>query len=70
VVLCDEIYDHILYDDANSCPWDNGARHPVLTMSGLSKVYLRAAIASVGHRSPEMSRVRAEYLSGLELLSS
>src|SRR6202451_2649985 len=40
VVLCDEIYDHILYDDAEFVPMATLVNNTLCcTMSGLSKVY-------------------------------
>ncbi|MEO7208900.1 MAG: aminotransferase class I/II-fold pyridoxal phosphate-dependent enzyme [Steroidobacteraceae bacterium] len=71
VVLSDEIYDHILYDDAEFVPMATLV-HTTLccTMSGLSKVY-RACGYRVGWASFSGDVEGAsEYLSGLELLSS
>src|SRR5579863_6293446 len=71
VVLCDEIYDHILYDDAEFVPMATLV-HTTLccTMSGLSKVY-RACGYRVGWASFSGDIESAgEYLNGLELLSS
>jgi alanine-synthesizing transaminase len=71
VVLCDEIYDHILYDDAEFVPMATLVHDTLCcTMSGLSKVY-RACGYRVGWASfsGDIEGAR-EYLSGLELLSS
>ena len=71
VVLCDEIYDHILYDDAEFVPMATLVHNTLCcTMSGLSKVY-RACGYRVGWASFSGDTESAsEYLSGLELLSS
>jgi alanine-synthesizing transaminase len=71
VVLCDEIYDHILYDDAEFVPMATLVHNTLCcTMSGLSKVY-RACGYRVGWASfSGDTEGAAEYLSGLELLSS
>jgi alanine-synthesizing transaminase len=71
VVLCDEIYDHILYDDAQFVPMATLVHNTLCcTMSGLSKVY-RACGYRVGWASFSGDIESAgEYLSGLELLSS
>jgi alanine-synthesizing transaminase len=71
VVLCDEIYDHILYDEAEFVPMATLVHDTLCcTMSGLSKVY-RACGYRVGWASfsGDIEGAR-EYLSGLELLSS
>jgi alanine-synthesizing transaminase len=71
VVLSDEIYDHILYDDAQFVPMATLVHHTLCcTMSGLSKVY-RACGYRVGWAafSGDIENAR-EYLSALELLSS
>jgi alanine-synthesizing transaminase len=71
VVLCDEIYDHILYDAAEFVPMATLVHNTLCcTMSGLSKVY-RACGYRVGWASfsGDVENAR-EYLSGLELLSS
>jgi len=71
VVLCDEIYDHILYDEAEFVPMATLVQDTLCcTMSGLSKVY-RACGYRVGWASfsGDIEGAR-EYLSGLELLSS
>jgi alanine-synthesizing transaminase len=71
VVLCDEIYDHILYDEAQFVPMATLVHNTLCcTMSGLSKVY-RACGYRVGWASFSGDVEGAsEYLSGLELLSS
>jgi alanine-synthesizing transaminase len=71
VVLCDEIYDHILYDDAEFVPMATLVHNTLCcTMSGLSKVY-RACGYRVGWASFSGDiEAASEYLSGLELLSS
>jgi alanine-synthesizing transaminase len=71
VVLSDEIYDHILYDDAEFVPMATLVHDTLCcTMSGLSKVY-RACGYRVGWASfsGDIESAR-EYLSALELLSS
>jgi alanine-synthesizing transaminase len=71
LVLCDEIYDHILYDDAEFVPMATLVHDTLCcTMSGLSKVY-RACGYRVGWASFSGDIESAgDYLSGLELLSS
>jgi alanine-synthesizing transaminase len=71
VVLSDEIYDHILYDDAEFVPMATLVHGTLCcTMSGLSKVY-RACGYRVGWASFSGDLESAgEYLSALELLSS
>ncbi len=71
VVLCDEIYDHILYDGAEFVPMATLVNNTLCcTMSGLSKVY-RACGYRVGWASFSGDIESAgDYLSGLELLSS
>ena len=71
VIFSDEIYDHILYDGAEFVPMATLAQHTLCcTMSGLSKVY-RACGYRVGWAvfSGDVENA-AEYLGGLELLSS
>ncbi|HEX3949321.1 MAG TPA: aminotransferase class I/II-fold pyridoxal phosphate-dependent enzyme [Steroidobacteraceae bacterium] len=71
LVLCDEIYDHILYEDAEFVPMATLVHDTLCcTMSGLSKVY-RACGYRVGWAcfSGDIESA-GEYLSGLELLSS
>jgi alanine-synthesizing transaminase len=71
VVLCDEIYDHILYDGAEFVPMATLVHNTLCcTMSGLSKVY-RACGYRVGWASFSGDIESAgDYLNGLELLSS
>jgi alanine-synthesizing transaminase len=71
VVLSDEIYDQILYDDAEFVPMATLVHGTLCcTMSGLSKVY-RACGYRVGWAvfSGDVENAQG-YLSGLELLSS
>jgi alanine-synthesizing transaminase len=71
VVLCDEIYDHILYDDAEFVPMATLVQNTLCcTLSGLSKVY-RACGYRVGWAvfSGDIENA-VDYLNGLELLSS
>src|SRR3979411_1296297 len=71
VVVSDEIYDQILYDDAEVVPMATLVHNTLCcTMSGLSKVY-RACGYRVGWAAFSGDTESAgEYLSGLELLSS
>ena len=71
VVLSDEIYDHIVYDDAQFVPMATLVHNTLCcTMSGLSKVY-RACGYRVGWAVFSGDTESAgEYLNGLELLSS
>jgi alanine-synthesizing transaminase len=71
VVLSDEIYDQILYDGAQFVPMATLVHETLCcTMSGLSKVY-RACGYRVGWASFSGDTAgAAEYLAGLELLSS
>ena len=71
LVLSDEIYDQVLYDDAEFIPMATLVQGTLCcTMSGLSKVY-RACGYRVGWAvfSGDIENA-GEYLSGLELLSS
>ena len=71
VVLADEIYDQMVYDDAEYIPIATLAKDTVcLTFSGLSKVY-RACGYRVGWCvfSGDLDRAR-EYVHGMELLSA
>jgi alanine-synthesizing transaminase len=71
VVLSDEIYDQILYDEAEFVPMATLVHGTLCcTMSGLSKVY-RACGYRVGWAvfSGDLEN-SGEYLAGLELLSS
>ncbi|MBK7250287.1 MAG: aminotransferase class I/II-fold pyridoxal phosphate-dependent enzyme [Gammaproteobacteria bacterium] len=71
VVFSDEIYDQILYEDAEFVPIATLARDTLCaTLSGLSKVY-----RACGYRCGWVSfsgklRTAGEYLSGVELLAS
>ncbi len=71
VVFADEIYDHILYDGAQFVPMATLVQGTLCcTMSGLSKVY-RACGYRVGWAVfSGDTESAAEYLGGLELLSS
>jgi alanine-synthesizing transaminase len=71
VVLADEIYDQMVYDDAEYVPIATLVENTVsLTFSGLSKVY-RACGYRVGWCvfSGDLDRAR-EYVHGMELLSA
>ena len=71
VVLSDEIYDQILYDEAQFVPMATLVHNTLCcTLSGLSKVY-RACGYRVGWASFSGDTLHAgEYLAALELLSS
>ena len=71
VVFADEIYDQILYDDAQFVPMATLVHDTLCaTMSGLSKVY-RACGYRVGWVAfSGRLRAAADYLGALELLSS
>lgn len=71
VILADEIYDQITYDDAEFVPLATLVQNTVcLTYSGLSKVY-RACGYRVGWCVFSGDRERAtEFLHGMELLAS
>jgi alanine-synthesizing transaminase len=71
VVLSDEIYDQILYDDAQFVPMATLVHDSVcVTMSGLSKVY-RACGYRVGWAVVSGKlRLADDLLAGLELLAS
>ena len=71
VVFSDEIYDQMLYDDAQFVPMATLVRDTLCaTMSGLSKVY-RACGYRVGWASfSGRTQGAADYFSALELLSS
>jgi alanine-synthesizing transaminase len=71
VVFSDEIYDQMVYDDAESIPMATLVRDTLCaTLSGLSKIY-RACGYRVGW-AVFSGRLRgtADYLSALELLTS
>jgi alanine-synthesizing transaminase len=71
VLLCDEIYDNITYDDAQFVPMATLVEDTVcVTMSGLSKVY-RACGYRVGWAVVSGKlRVAEQFLEALELLAS
>lgn len=71
VLMCDEIYDQIVYDDAEFVPVATLAQDTLcITMSGLSKVY-RACGYRVGWAVLSgRTRAAAEFISALELLAS
>jgi alanine-synthesizing transaminase len=71
VVLADEIYDKILYDDAQYIPIASLADDLlILTMSGLSKSY-RVAGFRTGWLIVSGAKARAaDYIEGLDILSS
>jgi alanine-synthesizing transaminase len=71
VIMGDEIYDQMVYDDAEFVPLATLVRNTVcLTYSGLSKVY-RACGYRVGWCvfSGDLDRAR-EYIHGMELLAA
>ena len=71
VLMADEIYDQMVYDDAEFVPLATLAKNAVcLTFSGLSKVY-RACGYRVGWCvfSGDLDRA-TEYVHGMELLSA
>ena len=71
VIMADEIYDQMVYDDAEFIPMATLAEEAVcLTFSGLSKVY-RACGYRVGWCvfSGDLDRA-SEYIHGMELLSA
>jgi len=71
IVLCDEIYDQILYDDAEFVPMATLVHDTVcVTLSGLSKVY-RACGYRVGWGVVSGNlRIASDFLGALELLAS
>ena len=71
LVLADEIYDKILYDDAvHECAAALAPDLLVLTMSGLSKTYRAAGFRS-GWMAVSGPKAQAdEYLEGLQLLAN
>jgi alanine-synthesizing transaminase len=71
LVLTDEIYDQILYDDAVHCP--AAALAPdllVLTLGGLSKTYRLAGFRSGWLVVSGPRNEAVDYLDGLELLAN
>ena len=71
VVFSDEIYDQMLYDDAEFVPMATLARNTLCaTMSGLSKVY-RACGYRVGWAAfSGRTQASADYFAAMELLCS
>ncbi|MFI7545303.1 pyridoxal phosphate-dependent aminotransferase [Actinoplanes sp. NPDC049599] len=71
LVLADEIYDKILYDDAkHECAAALAPDLLVLTMSGLSKAYRAAGFRSGWMAVSGPSAHATEYLEGLQLLAN
>jgi alanine-synthesizing transaminase len=71
LVLTDEIYDQILYDDAvHECAAALAPDLLVLTLGGLSKTYRLAGFRSGWLVVSGPRRDAAEYLEGLELLAN
>jgi alanine-synthesizing transaminase len=71
LVLADEIYDKILYDDAkHECAAALAPDLLVLTMSGLSKTYRAAGFRSGWMAVSGPTTHAAEYLEGLQLLAN
>jgi alanine-synthesizing transaminase len=71
LVLTDEIYDKILYDDAvHHCAAALAPDLVVLTMSGLSKTYRAAGFRSGWMAVSGPTTQAAEYLEGLQLLAN
>jgi alanine-synthesizing transaminase len=71
LVLADEIYDKILYDDAqHECAAALAPDLLVLTMSGLSKAYRAAGFRSGWMVASGPLASATEYLEGLQLLAN
>ena len=71
LVLTDEIYDQILYDDAEHyCAAALAPDLPVLTMGGMSKTYRLAGFRSGWLAVSGPKEPISEYLDGLELLAN
>ena len=71
LVLTDEIYDQILYEDAvHECAAALAPDLPVLTLGGLSKNYRLAGFRSGWLAISGPRDGTAEYLEGLELLAN
>jgi alanine-synthesizing transaminase len=71
LVLADEIYDKILYDDAkHECAAALAPDLLVLTMNGLSKAYRAAGFRSGWLAVSGPSTHATEYLEGLQLLAN
>jgi alanine-synthesizing transaminase len=72
LVLTDEIYDQIIYDDdaTHYCAAALAPDLPVLTMGGMSKTYRLAGFRSGWLAVSGPKEPIAEYLDGLELLAN
>jgi alanine-synthesizing transaminase len=71
LVLADEIYDKILYDDArHECAAALAPDLLVLTMGGLSKTYRAAGFRSGWLAVSGPKNLAEEYLEGLQLLAN
>jgi alanine-synthesizing transaminase len=71
LVVADEIYDKILYDDAkHECAAALAPDLLVLTMSGLSKAYRAAGFRSGWMAISGPTSHATEYLEGLQLLAN
>jgi alanine-synthesizing transaminase len=71
LVLADEIYDKIIYDDAkHECAAALAPDLLVLTMSGLSKAYRAAGFRSGWMAVSGPTTHATEYLEGLQLLAN
>ena len=71
VVLADEIYDKILYDDATHTPFAAIAPDVLtLTLNGLSKAYRLAGFRSAWLMVTGPKQHAADYLEGIEILAN
>ncbi|GAA2468995.1 pyridoxal phosphate-dependent aminotransferase [Winogradskya humida] len=71
LVLADEIYDKILYDDAkHECAAALAPDLLVITMSGLSKAYRAAGFRSGWMAISGPTSTATEYLEGVQLLAN
>jgi alanine-synthesizing transaminase len=71
VVMADEIYDKILYDDATHTPFSAVAPDLfVLTFNGLSKAYRLAGFRSAWLMVTGPKRPAASYLEGITILAN
>ncbi len=71
VVLADEIYDKILYDDATHTPFAAIAPDVfTITLNGLSKAYRLAGFRSAWLMVTGPKQHAANYLEGLEILAN
>jgi alanine-synthesizing transaminase len=71
VVMADEIYDKILYDDATHLPFSAIARDVLtLTFNGLSKAYRLAGFRSAWMLVTGPKRHAASYLEGITMLAN